>query len=194
MAENNTVIAWTRQVPNVWTEIQEKGRYVVKEEYVRAKNDDISDYYLGLYRWLTHGCRSLVPDMPEDADLPVWLALTESQRLGAVENTISLTLEVPRDSLFILDYDRWGYRVNNWYVPVDAADENRHIEELSRMGIASEAMLIDTQKGNFYPAMKQKIIRSWQRVFDHPNDNMDLNVGVIWEIKPEWVKEVEFYE
>lgn len=194
MSNDETVLAWTRQVPEVWDEIQKTGRYMVKEEYVRTKNGDISDYYLAMYRWLSHGCQSRVADFPEGADLPIWLALTENQRLGAVENAISLTLEVPRSSLFVLDYDRWGYRLNNWYVPTDAEDERRHNEELERMGIGNEAALIDSQKGNFYPALKTKIIRSWDRVFEHPNPDMNLNVGIIWEIRPEWVKEVEFYD
>ena len=191
--QQDTVIAWTRQVPQVWEEIQRTGTYLVLEEYVRAKNLEISDYYIGLYRWLTESCRPLVPSMPAEAKVPVWLALTEAQRLGEAENTISLTLEVPRDALFIIDYDKWGYRVNDWYVPRDAADEAAHNEELERLGIANEAMLIITDKGNYYPAMKSKIVRSWQRVLEGPNQNMDNNVGVIWEIKREWVKDVEFY-
>lgn len=194
MSAGETVLAWTRQVSAVWDEIQTTGRYICREEYVRQKNDTISDYYLSAYRWLTYGCRSLVPGMPEDADLPIWLALTESQRLAPTEGTITLTLEVPRESIFILDYDRWGYRLNNWYVPTDPDDERRHNEELERLGIGNEAMLIDTQKGNFYPQVKSKIERSWKRVFERPNENMDMNVGLIWEIKPEWVKDVEYHD
>ena len=194
MAEQDTMIAWTRQVPQVWDEIQQTGSYLVLEEYVRAKNLEISDYYIGLYRWLTECCRPQVPAMPAHAKFPVWLALTEAQRLGAATDTISLTLEIPRDALFIVDYDKWGYRVNDWYVPKDAADEAAHNEELERLGISNEAMLIMTDKGNFYPAMKTKIIRSWQRILDGPNENMDNNVGCVWEIKREWVREVEVYD
>lgn len=190
----NTRIAWTRQVPQVWDEIQRTGRYRVLEEYVRAKNMEISDYYLSMYRWLTEGCRSRVPNMPSDADLPIWLALEEAQRLGAAPGTISLTLEVPADSLFIVDYERWGYRLNDWYVPVDEEDERRHNEELERFGVANEAMLIMSDKGNHFPMLKSKIVRSWQRVFERPNEDMELNVGVIWEIREEWVREVEVYE
>ena len=45
----DVVTCWTRQVPQVMEEIERTGRYVVREEYVRAKNDTISDYYLGLH-------------------------------------------------------------------------------------------------------------------------------------------------
>ena len=185
--------AWTRQVPQVWEELQETGRYLVLEEYVRAKNAEISDYYIALYRWLTEMCRSRV-NMPAEAKFPIWLSLTEAQRLPAAPNTISLTLDVPEESLFVLDYDRWGYRVNLWYVPRDADDEAAHNAELARFGIGNEASLIMGEQGNHFPMLKRKIEASWQRVLEAPNPNMDLNVGAIWEIRPEWVKEVEIYE
>ena len=186
-------IAWTRQVPQVAEELERTGRYLVLEEYVRAKNAEISDYYIGLYRWLTEMCRGRV-DMPADAKFPIWLALTEEQRLRNAPGTISLTLDVPEQNLFVLDYDRWGYRVNLWYVPRDADDERAHNEELARYGIGNEAALITGELGNHYPMMKRKIEASWQRILEAPNERMDLNVGVIWEIRPEWVKEIEVYE
>lgn len=185
----DTVTCWTRQVPQVLEEIETTGRYVVREEYIRAKNDTISDYYLELYRWYTRECRRLV-SIPDDADLPIWLALTQLGRLGMVEGTVSLTLAVPRESLFVLDYDKWGYRVNDWYVPQDEADERRHNEELRRMGITNEALLFTSDKGNFYPALKRQIESSWRRVFV-ANDDMEKNVGTVWEIKREWVVDVE---
>ena len=64
------VRAWTRQVPQVWDEIQSTGRYRVREEYVRAKNAEISDYYIELYRWLTMMCRDRIA-MPDDAEFPI---------------------------------------------------------------------------------------------------------------------------
>ena len=188
-----TILAWTRQVPQVWDEIQQTGRYLVLEEYVRAKNAEISDYYIELYRWFTEEARKRI-DMPEEARFPIWLALCEEQRLAPASDTISLTLELPESSVMIVDYDKWGYRVNHWYVPLDADDERAHNEELERYGIGNEAALITGQQGNFYPALKRKIQASWSRVFDPPNPRMDLNVGTIWEIRREWVKDVEVYD
>ena len=137
-------------------------------------------------------CRSRV-NIPDDAKFPIWLALTEEQRLPAAPDTMSLTLEVPEDVLFVLDYDLWGYRVNLWYVPRDAADEKAHNEELKRYGIGNEAALITGELGNHFPAIKRKIQNSWMRTLEAPNPRADLNVGVIWEILPEWVQEVEMY-
>ena len=186
------MIAWTRQTPQVWDELQNTGSYHVREAYIRSKNGPISDYYLELYRWYTLRCRSYLT-IPEGLSYPIWLALTEETRLPPAENTISLTLEVPRACLFIMDYDKWGYRVNHWYIPVDAEDERRYNEELKRCGIDNEALLIMTDKGNYYPMLRQKIIRSWARLFAGPSANPDANVGTVWEIKADWVREVEIY-
>ena len=152
-----TVFAWTRQVKEVLEEIERTGSYHVREEYVRAKNGEISDYYLELYRWYTRQARRRI-EIPAEYDLPIWLSLTEAQKLPPAPGTVSFTLEIPADHIVIADMDKWGYRVNYMYVPVDPADERRH-----------------------------------NRVFV-PSDNMDNNVGTIWEIRPEWIREVEHYE
>lgn len=189
---NDTVTVWTRQVLPVWEELQRTGVYRVRESYIRDKNGSISDYYLELYRWYTHLCREYV-SIEEGLDYPIWLALTEESRLPLAENTVSLTLEIPKSCLFIIDYDKWGYRVNHWYVPLNKEDEQRHNEELKRCGIGNEALLIMTDKGNYYPMLRQKIIRSWERIFTTPSENPNANVGTTWELKQEWVKEVELF-
>ena len=51
--EDEYVTLWTRQVSEILDEIKEYGLYKVKEEYIRKKNDTISDYYLKLYKWFT---------------------------------------------------------------------------------------------------------------------------------------------
>lgn len=186
-----TVLAWTRQVKEVLDEIERTGSYHVREEYVRAKNGEIADYYLDLYRWYTRQARRLI-EIPAEYELPIWLSLTEAQKLPPAPGTVSFTLEIPKEHIVIADMDKWGYRVNYMYVPSDPADERRHNEELRRYGIGNEAALVSGPKGNFYPLIKQKIVKSWDRVFT-PSDNMDNNVGTIWEIRPEWIREVEHY-
>lgn len=182
------VRCWTRQAPQVLDEIGRTGAYLAREAYVREKNGSISDYYLGLYRWLTSRCAGLVPIEP--GALPIWLALTPEARLGAVEGTVSLTLDVPSDRLVVIDYDRWGYRVNDWYVPLDDADARAHDAELARLGIANESLLFTGELGNFYPAVRRKVEASWDRVLV-PSADDTRNVGVCWEIERGWVVDAE---
>lgn len=188
-----TMTLWTRQVPEVWEELQTSGAYYVKEEYIRKKNGEISDYYLELYRWYTKEAGSYV-DIPERLQYPIWLCVSEEVMLQPVENTVILKLEVPKDKVVICNMEAWGYVVNYWYVPLDDADAKRHKEELKRYGIGEEDELISTSKGNFYPMLKRKIKDSWKRVFTMPPANDNDAVATIWEIRREWVKEVRCYE
>ncbi|MGI6754935.1 MAG: DUF3841 domain-containing protein [Atopobiaceae bacterium] len=187
-ASQQTMRAYTRQVIPMWEELQRTGRYYVREEYVREKNDTIADYYLELYRWATAASKRHGAQVPEGLTLPIWLSLTEAQRLRPSADTVSLTLDIPRESMCIIDYNKWGYRVNDWYVPLDSADEDRHNAALKQRGIVNEAQLIMGEQGNFYPDIKRKIIASWDRVFE-PNEDMNQNVGICWEIVPEWIVE-----
>jgi hypothetical protein len=186
-----TLRVYTRQAAIMYEELQRDGRYVCLEEYVRSKNDTITDYYVSLYRWLAEGCKRRGMVVPQGAEFPIWLALTEEQKLGRVEGTVSLTLDIPREEVFILDYDKWGYRVNYFYVPKDPADEAAHQRDLERRGIANETAITMGHAGNFHPDVKAKITRSWERVFQ-PNEDMRKNVGICWEILPEWVVDAQF--
>ena len=76
MSENGkeTMTLWTRQVPQVWEELETTGVYRVKEEYIRIKNDTIADFYIGLYRWYTNEARKYI-DIPKELHFPIWLCV-----------------------------------------------------------------------------------------------------------------------
>ena len=191
--ENKTITLWTRQVPQVWHTLAEEGVYRCKEEYIRQKNDTVSDYYLELYRWYTREARKYIA-ISEDTPYPIWLSVDEEMMLQPVDNTVILKVEVPLDKMLLCNNDAWGYRVNYWYVPVDKADEKKHRQELAMYGIHSDDELINTHKGNFYPQLRSKIQRSWNRVFTQMNVSSDMLVATVWELRREWVKEVRLYE
>ncbi len=198
---------FTRQSQKILDVLKTEGVYLAREAFIRDKNQEITDFYLSLYRWLSLQYKSrsyayakrieelkalglLEAEPNQDFLYPIWLALSEAQKLPLAEGTVSLELEVPDDELLILDYNKWGYRVNHLYIPKDSKDRQAHLEELERQGIKDESALSGS-KGNFYPLLKQKIIKSWDRVFDEPDSNIDNNVGVCFEIRPSWLISVE---
>lgn len=191
--DNACITAWTRQDRSVWEELQTCGCYYAREDYVRAKNGAISDYYLEAYRWFTRESRKYIK-VPDNISIPIWLAVTPESRLPPAAGTVSLTLQIPADHVLVVDYNKWGYRVNDWYVPLDAEDEARHNAELQRCGIGNEALLILSDKGIYYPQLRQKIIRSWERIFTPSSADPSNNVGTVWMLRREWVQEVEHYD
>ena len=59
---------------------------------------------------------------------------------------------------------------------------------------ANGVIVVTTKKGNFYPLLRQKIIKSWDRIFTIQPDYPSLMVGTCWKLKKEWIKEVRFYD
>ncbi|MBQ3276525.1 MAG: DUF3841 domain-containing protein [Oscillospiraceae bacterium] len=186
-----TVTAWTRQHETVWHQLEKTGVYRVREENIREKNGPISEYYLEMYRWYAREASARVP-RPAGAEYPIWLFLDETARLTPLEGSVQLTLEIPADQLVITDSERWGYRINYMYVPRDREDLRRHNEELETLGIGNETALVMTSLGNHYPLMKQKILRSWPRVFEEPPEGFTARQATVWELRREWVRDVEY--
>ena len=150
----------------------------------------MADFYLKLYRWYSRQGERFVP-RPDGVEFPVWVSLSRESMLQLVEGSVVLTLRVPEEALLITDAERWGYRVNQWYIPLDQEDERRHNSELERYGIASESAIIDSDKGNFYPLLRRKIVDSWERLFTCPPRCGDMAQGTLWELRREWLQEVE---
>ena len=180
-------MVWTRQHPAVLEELERCGRYVATEEAIRLKNGDMADFYLKLYRWYARQGERFVP-RPDGVEFPVWVSLSRESMLQLVEGSVVLTLRVPEEALLITDVERWGYRVNQWYIPLDQEDERRHNSELERYGIASESAIIDSDKGNFYPLLRRKIVDSWERLFTCPPRCGDMAQAALWELRREWTE------
>lgn len=190
MKNKDFYTVYTRQKNAVADVLESGDMYIAKEEYVRLKNGEIADYYIGLYRWLREMCRGHV-DMPEGDVFPIWLSPHEEYRLQPVEDTVVLTLNIPEDKIKIISDYAWGYRVNYMYIPEDEKDEAAFNAELKRYGISGESSLILTDEGNYYPFLKQKIIKSWHRVLDTVPRGPEDELGICFELMPEWLVKTE---
>ena len=120
---------------------------------------------------------------PEGAIYPIWLSTSSEMMLQPTEDTIILEIEVDRKDVIYTDVNKWGYVVNYFYLPIDPEDEEIHNKELKKFGISDESSLIMSDKGNFYPLLKNKIIKSWERLFEPFDEKSTLSQATIWEIK-----------
>lgn len=181
---------WTRQHVSVLEEIKKNRYYFAKKEHIELKNDTISDYYLELYHWYIKRAEKFVKRERND-QYPIWASTNYKDRLQVVEDTYLFELEVPEDRVVITDFDKWGYVVNYWYVPEDKEDERKHNEELKKMGIGDESAIVMGHKGNFYPLLRDKILKSWNRIFEIESHKGAMTQATLWEIKKEWIIKVE---
>lgn len=186
---DHKVRLWTRQNKNILEELEEDSVYRVKKEYILEKMDTISDYYLNLYEWYARNAAGIV-SKPEGAEYPIWLSTTSDMMLQPIDGTVVLEIEVDREKAIFTDLNKWGYVVNYFYLPTDPEDEERHNKELERFGIGDESSLIMGDKGNFYPLLKNKIMKSWERLFEPFDEKSTVSQATLWEIRKEWVVDI----
>ena len=183
-------VFWTRQHKNILEDIKEYGKYIVKERYIRRKLGDITEFYLDVYKWYRHKASKIV-EIPEDAKFPIWLSTEEDMKLPLAGDQVMLELLIPEEKVIKLDMVKWDYVVNYWYIPENKEDAQKHKKILEKYGIKSESNIY---MNDFYPLLKEKIVKSWDRLFDENIKFSEKEVATIWEIKEEWINKVEFPE
>lgn len=177
---------WTRQDKKVLEDLKKNGRYIVKREYIEDKLEDCAKYYFEVYAWYTHEASKIVPK-PEDVKYPVWVSITSDFMLQKTPDTVILELLVDKDLVIVMDSEKWDRIVNLWYVPLNKKDEDEYDKRLTNYGISNYS---NAYISNFYPHLKNEIIKSWNRLFDNSYLLSDLRQGTIWEVKKEWVQKV----
>ena len=180
------MIFYTRQSSQVLEELLTNGRYVVKEEYIREKYTTITDHYAPLYRKLTSYARGKVY-IPDDALYPVWLSPEGTDAIPPSEDSVFLKLDIPEGYYILANNEAWDFMINHLYFPLDKNDELKHESELARYGISSPSSLVSGSAGNFYPVLRQKVLKSWERVYTMMPSDPNMIVGLSWELRREWL-------
>lgn len=147
--------------------------------------EDHSGLYFNSYNWFRNRAKEIVP-VPDDVEFPIWVSVTEESKVPNSEGNVLLEIEVDEDLLITMDLDKWGYIVNYMYIPKDAEDEENHAKILNSYGIDDTRAYMS----NFYPNIKNKIVKSWERLFDDSIILSDARVGTLWEIKKEWITKI----
>ena len=77
--------------------------------------------------------------------------------------------------------------INHLYYPESRSDETAHEAELERYGISSPSSLVGGNTGNFYPLLRKKVTKSWEKIFTVMPDDSNQIVGLAWELRREWL-------
>ena len=87
----NAVRVWTKQHENVLRELETKGRYVARREYIQADLGEHAPLVLEAYDWLVKHTPAAA-DRPADADYPVWVSLKSEATMLKSPGTVILEL------------------------------------------------------------------------------------------------------
>lgn len=176
---------WTRQNADIMKILNCEGRYIVKKKYIEQKMGEYARLYFDVYNWYVAKAARLVA-LPPDVCYPIWVSLAEEHSLGASEGNVMIEALVDSSLVIVIDLGKWGRIVNYMYIPSDKADEEEHEMLLKSYNIDD----CTAYMSNFYPHIRHKIIKSWERLFDKSVTLSPNRIGTIWELKEEWITKI----
>lgn len=180
-----TIRVWTKQHISVWDTLQSQGVYHAKASGI-FQNED-AKLMMDAYRWLAANIPN-AGTKPEGAEFPIWLAYSRAGTMLPTPDTVLLELEMDPSRITPVNIAKWGMILNCSYIPADARDKKRHSQLLQDWGTSDEKACM-TQ---FYPQIRREIQESWRRLFDDAIQVGSPEVyGTIWEVRKEWVRNVQ---
>lgn len=183
------MIVYTRQDERILEALNQKGFYYCKESYINEKMENFSSYYKGLYQWYSQHMEKRISKPLKEIKFPIWVSPDKDFQLQPVKGQVILKLSIDSERVLITDMEKWGYIVNHFYLPYDEADYKKHQQTIKKYGISDPTDLINGDLGNFYPLLKKKVKKSWERLFDAYNLSSSRQ-GTIWMIKQSDILEI----
>jgi len=187
------VTLWTRQDIRSLDEIENKGVYWVKREYIEEQYGDIASHFIPLYQWFVDKASKMVPK-PEGVEFPIWCSISEENMLRPIENTVVYVLELDESEVIYFDGMKWDYVLNHLYIPKDEQDLMAYRKDLERKGFKDSFSFVEGKYANLYPEEKKRVIDSWIRVFEIDEWNIFRVQANIWEIRKDMIKDILYYE
>lgn len=181
LMKNKTITMWTTQAQIVLDTLERDGIYYVKKEYIDQKYGKTAWSFKTAYEFFRRYAKEIVPQ-PEKAESPVWM-FRDPRWAGEYEGATCLKLEVPAEELILFDLRDWTRILS--LEPLGSEQERKALEmEIRQQGIMTAS---DAFEKPFYPLMKQKIQKSWEKMFEEKEIEEQYMQGATWFLKKEWI-------
>lgn len=177
------MLVYSAQSQIVLDTIAKEDIYYVKRRYITEKYGEVAAVMLQAYDWFVIEMMKRV-HKPDGAEYPVWNDI-DKKYLYIGNDAKLLTLQVPNNELILFDNHGWERVLQMNYVGMNLEDERIFDNMLESRGIStgSEVFL-----SPYYPAEKQKIIKSWSRIFNVTLENATR--CATWKIENTWIKKI----
>jgi hypothetical protein len=185
ISNDEKITLWTCQSKIVVDTINESGVCHVKKEYIHKKYKEVSNIFLESYNWFVLNAQKIVP-RPDGSEYPIWL-FTDLRYVDHSKGYYILKIEVSPENAIVFDREKWNRILNLSYVPKNYDDDKEFKKFLEKQGIYDET---DIFMKNYYPALKAKVKKSWDRLFDNSISLSNSKQASLWEIKKEWITQV----
>lgn len=195
--EIETITMYTSQTNAVTDIIRRDGVSYVKQRYIEKKYQDTAWIFNEAYHFFNRYAAQIV-EKPVQAESPVWV-FHDPKWAGADQNSSQLKLEIPVNEIILFDLRKWN-RILNLELIGTKEEEERFTAELQKWGVRDAS---DVFSGSFYPILKNKIKKSWAKLFDDSEDilqelkegnfrkfgngDTDYIQGAVWRLRKDWV-------
>lgn len=185
--EGNTIKLYSAQTDVVYSVIQKDGVCYSKKEYVQRKYQESAPIFLTTYSWFVSKMPEYVRK-PEAAEFPYW-AFADLYSVDSSDHV--LNLKVPVEEAVFFDMMDWNKIMRLSYIGENKEDEKTFLEQITREGLNWNDIMLTA----FYPEWKQKVMKSWERLFRYHEQIKSGDTSCVqsvqaglWQIKKEWIQ------
>jgi hypothetical protein len=178
---------WTQQSEKVKNLLFEQQRLTVKKRYIEQKYGSEAEIFLKAYNFFVKEAKRIV-EKPEEAEYPFWAAADPQTALSGGSGFL-IKLKAPQEMIIFFNKNKWNKILNLSYIADDQEDLNKHKKTLEKYGVTDDSEIVLSPH---YPVLKNKIIESWQKLFEGENEGFtsEKKGAAIWELRKEWVEEI----
>lgn len=174
-----------------------KGYLEVDEQHINIKK------YGHTYEWIIEKMNESVPN-EYGTKFPLWCWVKFKQGICPPKHKgtpakgfdVKITFEKRKEEVFITDYRRYSFLLNNIYIPDSKHDKKQFEKELEKYSVTAEELkaVVRTDKYSSYRTDKEfmdicyKIRKSFDRCISEESDVLQ---GCIWRINLNEVLKIE---
>jgi hypothetical protein len=110
--------------------------------------------------------------------------------LRPIPGTVVYELSVNIEEVVFFDGGRWDLVLNHRFVPETREEEVAYQKDLKEKGFPEGTTFIGEAMARRYPAERDRVIESWERVFHADGLDLFRLQANLWEIRPAQVVRV----
>lgn len=179
-------------------------RKLIDQGYLEADERYINLNKMGhTYEWVVEKMNEYVPH-EGNIKFPLWcwvrfkrgICPPKHKDVSAKKSCVKITFEKERKDIFITDYRRYSFLLNNVYIPDSRQDKEQFDNQLVKYGITAEELkaVVRADKYNSHREDKEflEICRKIRKSFDKCIcEESDVLQGCVWRINLDEVLKIE---
>ena len=141
----------------------------------------LDERFRAAYKWMAEQMTQKIGEASDRSELPVWawyqwegekypdMKIINDENSSEMRRFVLITFDAPEDKVLLSDFDYWHF-------------------------VLSDVAISDSDKEWFEYSADEKE-ESWQKIFDikYAVNNKHSIQAVLWEIKYEWIRNVEVW-